>query len=171
MGKDMLVLGPIVLWIGVNPNTLLKKDAFSSANGLLKLLKCHNISNIDVEYCESLYRRLVAKGPHLFQSVSDYKLTKDIVGPLTTALGLSIASFDSPGREGMLSLYLAEGGESEDILAITTCHILFPKENNSKYRHKFNSMLCKNIILMGNGVFEDLLLSIKNELGNYNKKN
>jgi hypothetical protein len=50
-----------VLWIGVLPDSLIAKDAFNSANGLLELLKRYDITDVDVEYRESVYRRLVDK--------------------------------------------------------------------------------------------------------------
>jgi hypothetical protein len=66
-GGEAAVLGPVVLWIGVLPDTLVGEDAFNSANGLLELLERYGITDVDIEYRQSVYRRTV--DPPLSESV------------------------------------------------------------------------------------------------------
>jgi hypothetical protein len=166
MGKDLADLGPVVLWIGVLPDTLTGEDGYHSANGLLELLQRHSIIDIDIEYRESVYRR--SAGPPLLKSVSSVNSTVDVVGPLTAALGLPIAALATPYLEGTIGFYLAEGGGSKNILAVTARHALFPlNEDNTDYTRKDNSMRRKDVLLMGTEAFKDLLTSIMVRIGNH----
>jgi hypothetical protein len=165
MVRDAAVLGPVVLWIGVLPDSLDSDDAFNSANGLLELLKRHGITDIDIEYRESVYRRSV--GPPLLESVLNLDSTVDFVGPLTAALGLPIAGWTTPHFQGTMGFYLAEGGESKDILAVTARHVLFPHEANTDYARTNNSTRRKDVLLMGTKAFENLLTSIKIRIGEH----
>jgi hypothetical protein len=167
-GGVKAVLGPVVLWIGVLPTTLIGEDAFKSSNGLLELLKRYGITDVDIEYRESVYRR--SAGPPLLESVSSVRSTVDVVGPLTAALGLHIASLARPHFQGTMGFYLAEGGQSKDILAVTARHVLFPlDEDNTDYVRANNSAPRKDVILMGPGSFKNLLLSIMIKIGRHGK--
>jgi hypothetical protein len=107
-----------------------------------------------------VYRRSV--GPPLLESVWDLNSTVDVVGPLTAALGLPIAGLTTRHFQDTMGFYLAEGGESEDILAVTACHVLFPpNEANTDYARTNNSMRRKDVLLMGTKAFGNLLTSIK----------
>jgi hypothetical protein len=154
---------PVVLWIGVLPDTLVGEDAFNCANGLLELLKCYEITDVDVEYRESVYRR--SAGPPLLKSEPTVRSTADVSGPLTAALGLPIAGSARPHLQGTMGFYLAEGGESKDVLAVTARHVLFPlDEDNTNYVHANNSKRRKDVLLMGPEAFKDLLMSIRRRI-------
>lgn len=61
-----------------------------------------------------------------------------------------------------MGFYLAEGGKSEDILAVTARHVLFPPdEANIDYARTNSSTRRKEILLMGAKAFKNLLTSIK----------
>jgi hypothetical protein len=165
MVSDPAVLGPVVLWIGVLPDTLIGSGAFNSAGGLLELLKHYGITDVDIEYRESKYRRLV--GPPLLKSVLDLNSTVDVAGPLTAAVGFPIARLTPPRCQGTMGFYLAKGGESEDILAVTARHVLFPSdESNADYVHT-NKSTHRGVLLMGNKAFRSLLTSIKIRIGRH----
>ena len=99
------VVGPVILWIGVCPNTLLSKDAFTSANGCLDLLATFGITDVEVEYQESVYTWWV--GPGLLESIGSKHPLVNECGPLTPALGLSISALARPDAQGTMGLYLS----------------------------------------------------------------
>jgi hypothetical protein len=49
--------GPVVLWIGVIPESLSGKDAHTAAFGCLDILKEFDITGVGVEFRESVYTR------------------------------------------------------------------------------------------------------------------
>ena len=158
-----VVISPVVLWIGVLPDTLLGEDAFNSANGLFDLLKRYGIHDVDIEYRESVYRR--STGPELYAPASDLDATKNVIDPLTTSLGIPIANAKTPHLQGTLGFYFAEGGGSEDILAATARHVLFlSDEDNGDYAYTNDSMPRKNVLLMGTKAWRDYLQSIQIEI-------
>ncbi|KAH8119558.1 hypothetical protein DFH11DRAFT_1838878 [Phellopilus nigrolimitatus] len=120
---DEKIRGPVVLWVGVRPDSLQGEDAFNSGKEILDLLARFQIDDDEVEYRESVYRRSV--GPVLLRSVSTHNTTVDVRGPLTPALGLPIAASDRPDAQGTMALYFGEGGNSDKVLGLTCHHVLF----------------------------------------------
>ncbi|KAG8952880.1 hypothetical protein FRC04_003329 [Tulasnella sp. 424] len=158
-------VGPVVLWIGVAPETLCAEDARTAANGCLDLLKEFDITDIEVEYRESIYTR--SAGPNLLTPVSYLHPTVDVRGPLTPALGLSIAAQATPHAAGTGGLYLAEGGDSKKVLLVTARHVLFPPNEgpNVGYAHTDTSARRRKVLLLGTKAFENLVGSIKIRIG------
>ncbi|KIM91538.1 hypothetical protein PILCRDRAFT_707 [Piloderma croceum F 1598] len=160
-------VGPVVLWIGVTVESLLGEDAHTSANGCLDLLKEFSITDIEVEFRESIYTPLAS--PNLFEPTSDLDPDVDICGPLTPALGLSIAAQATPHTEGTGSIYLAKGSESKKVLLITTRHILFQPNNrpNIDYACTNTSAPPRNVLLLSTKAFNNFLDSIKIRIGRH----
>jgi len=154
-------VGPVVLWIGVAPDTLFEEDAHTAAHGCLDLLKEFEITDVEIEYRESIYTRLA--GAKFLKPVSNFHPTVDFRGPLTSALGLFIAAQNTPHIEGTGGLYLAEGGDSQKVLLVTARHIFFPPNEgpNVNYTHRNTSAPRRNVLLFGTKAFDNLLKSIK----------
>lgn len=155
------ILGPVVIWVGVYPNSLEGVDAFHSANEILQLLEGFDIDDVEVEYRESIYRRSV--GPALLRPVSEFDGIVDICSPLTPALGLSISSSDRPDVQGTMALYFSEGGDSKNVLGLTCRHVLFETDGtaNEEYVYSSDDIPRKDVQLLGNPAFDDLLHSVK----------
>jgi hypothetical protein len=159
-------VGPVVLWIGVAPGTLQGEDARTSADGCLDLLKRFAITDVEVEYRESIYTQ--SAGPNLLQPVSSLHPIVDVRGPLTPALGLSIAAWATPRAEGTGGLYLAEGGDSKKVLLVTARHVLFSnREPNVNYAHTNISAPRRRVLLLGTRAFENLVKCIKVRIGQH----
>lgn len=158
---DEKLHGPVVLWVGVRPNSLLGEEAFNSSAEILNLLASFDIDDVEVEYRESVYKR--SAGPALLRSVSNVNTTVDVRGPLTPALGLPIAASDRPGAQGTMALYFAEGGHSDKVLGLTCHHVLFKTDatTNDGYTFAAASAPRKYVQLLGTRAFDKLLASIK----------
>ena len=52
---DRKINGPVVIWVGVFPNSLRGEDAFTSSKDILDLLAINDITDVEVEYRESVY--------------------------------------------------------------------------------------------------------------------
>ncbi|KAF8345616.1 hypothetical protein F5887DRAFT_917279 [Amanita rubescens] len=155
-------VGPVVLWIGVSPNTLLGKDAHAAARSCLDLLQEFGVTDVEVEFRESIYTPS-AGSPNFLEPVNNLHPTVDIRGPLTPALGFSIAADTTPEDQGSGGLYLAEGGDSKRILLVTARHVVFKNEPNDNYT--YTSGPRRNVLLLGTRAFDDLVESIKNLIG------
>jgi hypothetical protein len=96
------VISPAVIWVGVLPDTLAREDAFNSANAILALLEDEDITAVDIEFRESVFRR--SAGAELYEPASDLDATRHVIDPLATALGLPICREDAPlpGHYGLL---------------------------------------------------------------------
>ena len=157
-------VGPVVLWIGVAPETLFREDAHTAAHGCLGLLKEFGITDVEVEYRESMYTRLA--GPDLLKPACMLHPTVDVRGPLTPALGLFIAAQATPHIECTGGFYLTEGGDSKKVLLVTARHVLFPPNErpNVNYTRTNTSQPRRDVLLLGTKAFDKLVESIKSTI-------
>jgi hypothetical protein len=157
-------VGPVVVWIGVFPESGLSATAaHNAAQDLLALLKDFDLTDIDIHFRESNYIREV--GPQLFEPVNDLDPTVDVVAPLTPALGLRISTRARPKAQGTMALYLAEGGDSDRLLGLTCRHVLFGStEANVDYARRAPR---KDVLLLGTRAFDSLVNSIKIRIGRH----
>ncbi|KAI0311475.1 hypothetical protein OF83DRAFT_1068738 [Amylostereum chailletii] len=158
---DEKIYGPVVLWVGVRPDSLQAEDAYNSGKEILDLLASFDIVEVEVEYRESVYKR--SGGPALLRSVSNFNTTVDVRGPLTPALGLPIAVSDRPDARGTMALYFAEGGNSDKVLGLTCHHVLFNTDGatNDDYVFAGTDAPRQYVQLLDTRAFDKLLDSIK----------
>jgi hypothetical protein len=155
------VVGPVVIWIGVAPETLSGEDAHIAAQGCLDLLKEFETTDVEIEYRESIYTR--SAGLELLKPVWDFHPTAPVRGPLTPVLGLFIAAQNTPHIGGTGGLYLAEGGDSKNILLVTARHVLFPPNEGPdvNYAYTDTSAPRRKVLHLGNKAFKNLVKSIR----------
>jgi hypothetical protein len=159
--------GPVVLWIGVCPETLLGEDAHTAAYSCLDLLIDFGITDVEVEFRESIYIR--SAGPDLLEPVSEFNPTFSVRSPLTPVLGLSIAAQATPHIEGTGGFYLAKGGNSKEVLLVTARHVLFPPHEglNVNYTLTNTSVHHRNVLLFGTRAFDNYINSINDKIGGH----
>ena len=126
---------PVILWIGVKPNSLASEDAKTAAFRCLRVLEEFDITDVDVELRESSVFR--SAGPKLLLPVDSSDVTVDVRHPLTHALGLSISTKATPFAEGTGGIFLAKDSNSSDLLLVTAHHVVFPPSiyPNNKYEY------------------------------------
>ena len=159
--------GPIVLWIGVMPQSLSSEDAHTAAIGCLQCLELFQLTDVEVEFRESIFTRSV--GPKLLKSISSTNPTASVCGPLTPALGLPIAARATSYAEGTGALYISEGHDSEKVYVLTARHVVFPPNagsnelyNRKQIRHWHPR---REVILPGPKAFQTMLKSTTVEIG------
>ncbi|KAI0920100.1 hypothetical protein AcV7_006093 [Taiwanofungus camphoratus] len=164
--SDTQIVGPVVIWIGVLPDSLEGAQAVTSSQEILVLLQAFCIEDVEVEYRESIYTRSV--GPELLRHVSSVNHTVDVRSPLTPTLSLSIAAADRPDAQGTMGLYFAEGGTSDKVLGLTCHHVLFKTDANTNDSYTLASNTDrKDVQLLGTRAFGKFLDSIKLRIGNH----
>jgi hypothetical protein len=140
--------------------TLSGEDAHTAAHGCLDILREYGITDVEIEYRESIYTR--SAGLNLLKPVEDEHPTAPVRGPLTPVLGLFIAAQATPHVGGTGGLYLAEGGDSKKILLVTARHVLFPNEGpNVNYTCTKTGAPCRKVLHLGTKAFDNLVRSIR----------
>ncbi|KAF8330226.1 hypothetical protein F5887DRAFT_1081921 [Amanita rubescens] len=137
-------VGPVVLWIGVSPNTLLGKDAHAAARSCLDLLQEFGVTDVEVEFRESIYTPS-AGSPNFLEPVNNLHPTVDIRGPLTPALGLSLPT---PHLRIRVQVVFTS-----------------PRVETARGSCSYTSGPRRNVLLLGTRAFDDLVESIKNLIG------
>ncbi|CAE6450737.1 hypothetical protein ACGC1H_006560 [Rhizoctonia solani] len=162
-GRRRTVISPVTIWIGVLPDSTNGDVAFDSAQDILQLLKEYDIYDIDIAYRESKVQPLV--GPIIYAPVLNVHPLRSVIDWVTTTLSLPIAGLKTRHMEGTLGFYFKIG---EDLYGVTARHVLFPDtEGNDAYSY-VNSAPKKNVVLMGDNAFDDLLASVKALIGTLN---
>lgn len=163
---------PVIIWVGVFPGSELSATAAHDASQvLLALLKDYGLSDVGIQYRESSYFRSVA--PQLIKCDYWRNPTAEVIRPLTPALGLQISTRERLDAGGTMALYLAEGGERNRLLGLSSRHVLFgPGEANVDYtapdaprpdQHP------KNVVLLGTKAYDNLLASIKIKIADHSR--
>ncbi|KAF8992678.1 hypothetical protein BDQ17DRAFT_1546371 [Cyathus striatus] len=152
-------VGPIVLWIGVIPTSLPRELAEEAAYACKNILLSFDFGDVEVAFRESIFRRYT-------RTLLDYVPTEDPVsafcGPLTAALGLPIASIQTPSSEGTGGIYLSSG---DNIYLLTTRHVVLPREvPNIVYDHRQSSQDAVQVKLPGPIAFNDMFQSITDKI-------
>ncbi|KAK0493974.1 hypothetical protein EDD18DRAFT_1333378, partial [Armillaria luteobubalina] len=88
---------PVILWIGVLPQSLSREDGCTVAFRCWEVLREFDITNVEVEIRESCVIR--SAGPKLLAPVPFRHPIADDQGPLTHALGLPVAAQATPDIE------------------------------------------------------------------------
>lgn len=162
--KDKETISPVTIWIGVFPGTVTPTAAHNAALLVLALLKDHNITDIDVDFRESLYMRKA--GPRLLAPIRSTKHPLvDVIDPLTPALGLPVSTMAQPSVEGTMALYLNQDASSNVLLGLSCRHVLMDlREDNTQYVcHP--SKPAREVLLLGEGQFNNVVKSIKSRIG------
>jgi len=159
---------PIILWIGVLPESLSGGDGIVVACKCKDLLEEHGIADLDVEIRESVVTRMTRSvGPKLLNSIDDDSHpTVDLRDSLTTTLGLPICAQATPWAEGTGGFFIGEGTGSKRLLLVTARHVIFKpdKHNNKMFKRKNDSQPRYNVILLGDMAFKRFLESIQSEV-------
>lgn len=158
---------PVILWIGVMPESLSGDDGIVVAHKCRELFEEHGITDVEVEIRESVVTRMTRSvGPQLLKSAHDSHPTVNVREPLTVTLGLSICARSTPWAEGTGGFFISEGPKSNRLLLVTARHIVFEpdKANNKKFERKTDSQRRHDVILLGDAAFQRLLESVQTEI-------
>ncbi|KAL5480626.1 hypothetical protein ACEPAI_1897 [Sanghuangporus weigelae] len=156
---------PVILWIGVQPESLSVEDGTKVARSSQEILVQFGIVDVDVEIRESLVTPL--DGPKLLVPTFSSDPTVDVRTPLTHTLGLPISGKLTPWIEGTGGFFIAEGGGSKRIFLVTARHVVFkPNRNDNKtFEHNSPSAPRREVILLSDAAFKKFLESIQVEIG------
>ncbi|KAJ8518179.1 hypothetical protein ONZ45_g4710 [Pleurotus djamor] len=153
------------IWIGVRPDTLTSNIAHEASQSILALLEQQGISGVDVAFRESTVQFLQGRRPALLPPSREH-LLQNFADKLSTSTGLSITGRDM-SAQGTLGPFFVDGNH---LNAITARHVLFDIDNepNEEYYHQESSPK-REVLMMSDEDFEDLLSSITAELNSMNR--
>ena len=156
--------GPLYLWVGVNLRSLSLEAAKAAAVGCKEIIAAAQFPDVEIAFRESVFTR--SAGPKLLDHACSIHPTtdiRDIRSPFTGALGVQIASGNTPQFEGTGALYLCEGGQSDRVFLLTARHVLLPPRlhDNEAYEHKGTSQPRHEVLILGSEAYQDALKDIK----------
>ena len=152
------------MWIGVFPGSTTATAAHDAAQSVLALLQRYQITDVDVDFRESIYTRDV--GPRLLKPVEREDPLVEVISPLTHALGLGISTRARPDAQGTMALCLAEGGDSDRLLGLSCRHVLIKtetQEDNLNYAYH-PSAPTRDVLLLGKRAYTGVVDSIEHEI-------
>lgn len=142
--SGILLQNPVTLLVSVEPTSTSWSVGLSLALKCRDILRQHFIHDIEVEVKESVITRTASLS---HAPVTALKLSSTTVYEslpessrwaafLSESLGVSVASLQTPFREGTKGLYLRRR-DTQSILLLTCRHMVFDKsDENETYQHK-----------------------------------
>ncbi|KAH8110301.1 hypothetical protein DFH11DRAFT_1621957 [Phellopilus nigrolimitatus] len=122
-------LGPVVVWIGVEPGSTSPDTAHDVSQAILALLQKNNVKDIVVEWREAVPQWLA--GPPLLRHASDRDATHYVRRFLTSLLAVPLTTEDmeDDDSQGTLTLWFLEnktndGKPSNKVYGLSNCHVL-----------------------------------------------
>ncbi|KAJ7157107.1 hypothetical protein C8R46DRAFT_1225719 [Mycena filopes] len=103
-------LGPVVIWIGVAPNSTSADTAHEISQEILTLLRKNGVEDAVVEWREAVPQKLV--GPPLMKHANMNDPTHHVRRPFTALLGVPLTNQDT------------NGNPSRRVLGVSNCHVL-----------------------------------------------
>ncbi|KAL6301212.1 hypothetical protein BKA93DRAFT_828484 [Sparassis latifolia] len=133
-------VAPVVVWIGVKPDTLCGEDGLAVAQECKQLLVANEILDVEVEIRESVVTRYV--GPTLRKRARS-----------------------TPWAEGTGGFYVT--GDDSKLYLVTARHVVFKpnRADNDTYERKFSSQPRVDVALFGTAAFNRYVERIKRAIG------
>jgi hypothetical protein len=158
---------PVILWIGIQPETLTREDgtpaplAFKVALACRQLLEKHGVTDVECEIRETECELLA--GPKLMAPVLSSNPTADVQVYLTPTLGTCISTKAHSNTEGTLGFYVTTSTDPGKIFGVTARHVLFPPDQveNKRYEHRSTSQRRHVETLPGDATLEELRERVK----------
>lgn len=161
---------PLLLWVGVVPESLQYELANTAAEAVTKLISEAGFSGVEIGFRESIVTPSLA-GPKMlpFDPFNDSisKFTK----PFTPTPGLGIAPLKRPYYEGTGALYIRENNEGGRVLLLTCAHVarLPPDHRNTGLVRKTSSSPREYIIALGHSGYASALQSMMGAIGDLDR--
>jgi hypothetical protein len=122
-------LGPVVIWLGVDPGSTSSDTAHEISQRILTLLGKHGVSDVVVEWREAVLQRL--GGPALMSHVGSTNPTHHVRRFLTALLGIPLGTqgMEKDDSQGTLTLWFHENKDKNDdpsnnVYGVSNCHVL-----------------------------------------------
>ncbi|KAI6138265.1 hypothetical protein BKA82DRAFT_4332831 [Pisolithus tinctorius] len=149
---------PVILWIGVVPESLSGENGCTVAFDARKVLYNCGIKDVEVEIRESRVFKSVS--PKLLAPPFSSNPLVTFVDPLSVALGLPICA---DGR----CFYVARSGVVDKVFLVTALHVISPLslENNETIECKNPGQLRHKVILLGDAAYNHFITSIMDQIG------
>jgi hypothetical protein len=160
-------VGPVTIWIGVFLDITSATAAHDTAQEILALLAKHQIADVEVDFRGSIYTHEVS--PELVPPADDLDPLVQVVSPITPALGLRISTRARPNAQGTMAVYLEEGGQGKNnrLLGVSCRHVLVSSQEPNTPVTWHPSAPSRDVLLLGNRAFNNLVDSIKLTAGNH----
>ncbi|KIO03705.1 hypothetical protein M404DRAFT_15684 [Pisolithus tinctorius Marx 270] len=156
---------PVILWIGVVPESLSGENGRTVAFDARKVLYNCGIKDVEVEIRESRVFKSVS--PKLLAPPFSSNPLVTFVDPLSVALGLPICADGRWYAEGTGSFYVARSGVVDKVFLVTALHVISPLslENNETIECKNPGQLRHKVILLGDAAYNHFITSIMDQIG------
>ncbi|KAJ3486271.1 hypothetical protein NLI96_g4345 [Meripilus lineatus] len=161
-GKE--IFSPLLLWIGVQPASLVYEDANTAAEAITFFLAEAGFEGIEIGFRESIVTRSTS-GPKMLSFNPLCNSLPDLRKPFTPTLGLSIAPLNTPYSEGTGALYFRESKESDRIFLLTCAHVARPRPVHRNSGPSPKSRPPEQVIALGIMGYNDALLSMMSTIG------
>ncbi|KAF9513696.1 hypothetical protein BS47DRAFT_1343943 [Hydnum rufescens UP504] len=161
---------PLLLWVGVVPESLQYELANTAAEAVTKLISEAGFSGVEIGFRESIVTPSLA-GPKMLPFDPFNDSISEFTKPFTPTPGLAIAPLNSPYYEGTGALYIRENNEGGRVLLLTCAHVARPPPDhrNTGPVRETSSSSREYIIALGHSGYASALQSMKGAIGDLDR--
>ena len=163
-------LGPVVIWIGVRPESTSSDTAHEVSQEILALLLKNGVEDAVVEWREAVPQRLA--GPPLLRHVGSDNATHHVRRFLTALLGIPLATegMEAEDAQGTLTLWFHENKDkdskpSKKVYGVSNCHVL-REDTTVNFEHRGGAPM-DHVRVCGMRRFQKGLDAIKNAIADH----
>src|SRR3984957_7601889 len=149
-------VSPPTFWIGVFPGQVTGAQAAVAAEGIREILLVNAVEGIDIEFRESMVERAVSTQP-LLEHPADEDAVRRVANPLTMALGIPVAGYDTPDLQGTMGPLFTWHSE---LYAITARHVLLGTNETATFTAHSHAPERK-VVVMGHRRWERFVGTIE----------
>lgn len=152
--------GPMIVWVGVVPDSLSAERGIKVAVGLRAILLEHGIQDVHVEIRESEVKNLAEMYGHDPSTYPEVPFKE----PFTPTLGITICAEDTPDIQGTATLFFTTPSKPGKLFLLAAKHVLFRvDEENGDYVYHPPAPR-RNVLLLGTNGFSKAIESINDEI-------
>ena len=165
---DQSTAGPVVLWIGIKPQTLSLREGTLLVSECKNLLEEHGVSDVEVEIRESVVVRNA--GPQFSPTPKycsvDSRSDPKIHEPLRATLGLPISTPAQPDVVGTGGFYITDGENLDKLFLVTARHVVINPEvhNNRPFDAKNHDEHGQEVTLFNDAGFASYLAEVQHRV-------
>ena len=154
---------PLIISIGVKPNTLPYEKAIAAAAIVKKILAGAGYHDLEVAFVESVVTR--SAGPTLLPFNPLLDDVPELRKPFTPALGLSIAPGKYPYHEGTAALYIRLSKDNNRVAILTCAHVVRPPYLSAAQKKFKTKGHREEVIVLGTMGYDNGLTAMMKVIG------
>ena len=155
---------PVIVWVGVQPDSLSAERGTEVACDLRRILLRNGIDDVHVEIRAST----ITPFAKMYKPAPPSDLTAQVREPFSTTLGIPISAENTPHIQGTATLFFTVASKPGRLFLLACRHVLFRVDDDDQHYAYTGSGSRRNVLLMSTAGFDARISDIEKKIkGSY----